>query len=80
MLHKGLISLWSASDKSQKEGLVHRSNVSLLQWNTAGNRLISSDRDGHTIVWKVDIRGRLTVLCQYRMPLPVKFCLFRTSV
>lgn len=41
--------------------------------------LNSSDffQDGKVVVWRCDVRGRLTSLCQYRLKSPASHCVFR---
>ena len=75
----GMIGVWSASEGVLREGNIHPSQVVLLSWNALGTRLITSDKDGQTVLWKVDARGRLTILFQYRLSNVIKTCLHSLS-
>ncbi|KAI8819835.1 uncharacterized protein EV422DRAFT_87782 [Fimicolochytrium jonesii] len=75
----GSIAIWFDNEQVLREGNVHQSSISLVEWNPVGNKLITGDEDGDVVVWKVDLRGRLAVSCQYRLKNKVTHCLFRPS-
>lgn len=75
-----MMSLWFASDKTAREGNVHQAQITLLQWHASGNRLISADKDGQAIVWKVDPRGRMVAMAQYRLAQIPKTILARAHI
>jgi intraflagellar transport protein 140 len=85
--HIGKIGVWSPdTDASVREGNAHHCPVTLLQWSPTGNRLISGDKvssfddkDGDVIVWKVDSRGKLSLMSRYRVRAPVLQILFKNS-
>ncbi|KAJ3184909.1 hypothetical protein HDU85_001600 [Gaertneriomyces sp. JEL0708] len=55
-----------------KEGVMHRADVNVAQWSESGERIITCDTGGGVVVWKVDVRGRMSVVCQMRMKEAVK--------
>ncbi|KAJ3023409.1 hypothetical protein HKX48_003326 [Thoreauomyces humboldtii] len=73
----GMVAVWCDNEKVLREGNVHQAALSVMEWNPAGNRLVTGDEDGGVVVWKVDHRGRLSVLCQYRLSNRITHCLFR---
>ncbi|KAJ3378385.1 hypothetical protein HDU84_007617 [Entophlyctis sp. JEL0112] len=75
----GVVGVWSEADQILREGVSHAVRVCCLQWNAPGSRLISCDEDAQVVVWKVDLRGKLSLMCQYRLKSPVSSCLFRCS-
>ncbi|KAJ3153303.1 hypothetical protein HDU89_000934 [Geranomyces variabilis] len=75
----GTVTVWCDYENVLREGNVHQAAISVMEWSPAGNRLVTGDEDGDVVVWKVDQRGRLTVLCQYRLSNRVTHCLFRGS-
>jgi hypothetical protein len=36
-------------------------------------------QDGEVVVWKVDARGRISSLCQYRLKGAIYHCMFRPA-
>ncbi|KAI9193143.1 uncharacterized protein BJ171DRAFT_572993 [Polychytrium aggregatum] len=75
----GTVGVWCDAEQALREGNIHQCPVGILEWSFGGNRLISADQDGVVVVWKVDQRGRITSLCQYRLKGGVSFCLFRST-
>ncbi|KAJ3271511.1 hypothetical protein HDV01_006562 [Terramyces sp. JEL0728] len=64
----GTVGLWCLEgDVSFREGNVHDSNVTCLEWSPGGNRLITGDEEGGVVVWKIDGRGKLATMSQYRL-------------
>jgi WD40 repeat protein len=74
-----MLLLWFAADNATREAHTHSTPVHLIQWNQQGNRLITVDKEGNVFVWKVDIRGRMTVLAQYRLGKAIHSCLYQPS-
>ncbi|KAJ3106851.1 hypothetical protein HDU96_008104 [Phlyctochytrium bullatum] len=75
----GVITVWSETDGMWREGILHHSEITCLVWSPRGSRLISGDNEGDVTVWKVDVRGKLSSLCQYRLKSGIHHCLFRSS-
>ncbi|TPX54243.1 hypothetical protein PhCBS80983_g05995 [Powellomyces hirtus] len=75
----GMVGVWCDHEHVLREGNVHQSPLSVMEWSPSGNRLVTGDEDGDVVVWKVDQRGRIAVLCQYRLSNKVTHCLFRGS-
>lgn len=81
-----------ASESSVREGNLHSSSITTLEWSPTGNRLITGDevsifyrflfisQDGALIVWKVDNRGKLSTLSQYRLRGAVNHVTFKTNM
>lgn len=59
-----------------EQSSIHRSPVRFLCWNQNGTRLISGDKSGLIVVWKVDGRGQLhpAPLHQHRLLAPLTHC------
>ncbi|KAJ3140384.1 hypothetical protein HK100_010068 [Physocladia obscura] len=76
----GLVGVWSDSEEILREGNSHRISISCLEWNSTGSRLISCDEEGEAIVWKVDLRGKISLICQYRLKGSISRCIFRKSL
>ncbi|KAH6569056.1 hypothetical protein BASA62_005094 [Batrachochytrium salamandrivorans] len=76
----GTVGLWCLDAESAlREGKVHQCRIICLEWNPPGNRIISGDEDGGIVVWKVDARGRLSTMSQYRLKGQITCCVFRLS-
>ncbi|KAI8620888.1 hypothetical protein BC830DRAFT_1096659 [Chytriomyces sp. MP71] len=73
----GTVGVWSDTEEVLREGASHGCTITCLEWNTTGTRLISCDVEGEVIVWKVDLRGKISSICQYRLKAAVSRCLFR---
>ncbi|KAJ3129307.1 hypothetical protein HK098_001719 [Nowakowskiella sp. JEL0407] len=73
----GVVGIWCEQEQLFREGNAHLSEIMVLEWSVSGNRLVSADRDGQVVVWKVDPRGRMLSLCQYRLKGYIDSCLFR---
>ncbi|TPX69392.1 hypothetical protein SpCBS45565_g02472 [Spizellomyces sp. 'palustris'] len=69
----GTAGIWSDAEAVLREGNVHGSSITVVEWSPLGNRL-----DGDVVVWKVDPRGRLSILCQYRLHNSITHCIFRS--
>ncbi|ELT94193.1 hypothetical protein CAPTEDRAFT_114177 [Capitella teleta] len=39
--------------------LLHKAEITILQWSSAGSRLVTGDSSGLLLVWKTDSRGRV---------------------
>ncbi|RKO88987.1 WD40-repeat-containing domain protein, partial [Blyttiomyces helicus] len=74
----GTVAIWSDYEQVLREGNIHQVAVSCVEWSPNGARLVTADEDGEVVVWKVDQRGRLSSICQYRLKDTVTHCLFRT--
>ncbi|KAL5035113.1 hypothetical protein BDV3_004569 [Batrachochytrium dendrobatidis] len=76
----GTVGLWCVDMESTlREGKIHQCRITCLEWNSFGNRIISGDEEGAVVVWKVDTRGRLSTMSQYRLKSQIVCCVFRTS-
>ncbi|ORY30689.1 hypothetical protein BCR33DRAFT_703366 [Rhizoclosmatium globosum] len=75
----GTVGVWSDTEEILREGTSHTTNITCLEWNSTGTRLISCDEEGEVVVWKVDVRGKINSLCHYRLKGPVSQCSFRRS-
>ncbi|KAJ3331298.1 hypothetical protein HDU76_003527 [Blyttiomyces sp. JEL0837] len=76
----GLVGVWSEMEELLREAVSHRSSISCMEWSMTGHRLITCDEEGDVIVWKVDMRGKISSICQYRLKGSVNRCIFRKSV
>ncbi|KAJ3192139.1 hypothetical protein HK101_006974 [Irineochytrium annulatum] len=76
---QSLVGLWSDTDAQLREGIVHHSPITCLEWSPGGTRLISGDEEGEVVVWKVDSRGKMASICQYRLKGSLRSCIFRKS-
>ncbi|KAJ2999283.1 hypothetical protein HDV02_003216 [Globomyces sp. JEL0801] len=64
----GTVGLWCLdSNSSFREGNVHHAPISCIVWSPNGNRLITGDEEGGVVVWKIDHRGKLATMSQYRL-------------
>lgn len=45
----------------------HRNEISVLQWSQYGGRLVSADRGGAVIGWKIDSRGQLVLVFHHEL-------------
>ncbi|KAJ3242971.1 hypothetical protein HDU78_000924 [Chytriomyces hyalinus] len=75
----GNVGVWSDTEEILREGASHGSSISCLEWNATGTRLISCDEEGEVVVWKVDLRGKISSICQYRLKGTVSRCIFRRA-
>ncbi|KAI9098081.1 hypothetical protein DFS34DRAFT_619554 [Phlyctochytrium arcticum] len=76
----GTVGIWSEAENVLREGNVHASTITVVEWSPSGNRLITGDEDGDVVVWKTDPRGRLSIICQYRLNNAITHCVFRMSL
>eukprot|EP00842_Homolaphlyctis_polyrhiza_P000388 jgi/Hompol1/134/HPOL_002936-RA len=76
----GTVGLWCLDMESTlREGKIHQCRVTCLEWNPPGNRIVTGDEDGCVVVWKIDMRGRLSTMSQYRLKGQIACCVFRLS-
>ncbi|KAI8911808.1 hypothetical protein EDD86DRAFT_246061 [Gorgonomyces haynaldii] len=54
-----------------REGNIHSVPLATLKWSPDGHRLITGDVEGMIVVWKIDNKGRLSAVSQYRLKEPV---------
>ncbi|KAJ1551048.1 hypothetical protein HK096_003480 [Nowakowskiella sp. JEL0078] len=73
----GVVGIWCEQEQIFREGNAHSMEILVLEWSPSGNRLVSADIDGQVVVWKVDARGRLLSICQYRLKGAIRNCLFQ---
>ncbi|KAJ3032134.1 UNVERIFIED_CONTAM: hypothetical protein HDU68_004444 [Siphonaria sp. JEL0065] len=76
----GTVGVWSDTEEILREGTSHGATITCLEWNSTGTRLISCDEEGEVFVWKVDLRGKISSICQYRLKGSVSQCHFRRSL
>ena len=69
----GVISIWLGSDSSIRDGKAHAARVTHMMW--IGMKFVTADEDNHVVVWKVDGRGRVGILTEYRLAHPICRCL-----
>lgn len=64
-----------------EQSSIHRAAIGFLQWNSGGTKLISGDKSGLLVVWKVEPKGQLhpIPLHQHRMQGPLMQCVMHTS-
>ncbi|XP_051876987.1 intraflagellar transport protein 140 homolog isoform X1 [Pristis pectinata] len=57
----GVVIFWSDHgwDEHQITGGTHRAEITILEWSSNGTRLISADKAGVLMVWRVDQHGRV---------------------
>lgn len=65
----GAISLWNAEDRRlQEDSGAHRSSISGLAWDAAGERLVSTDDAGKVVFWTTDAGRKPVHLCHGEEP------------
>jgi intraflagellar transport protein 140 len=63
-----VVGLWCVEhDGVLREGNAHQSKVEIIKWSPSGHRLITGDNEGVVIVWKVENKGRISAISQYRL-------------
>lgn len=85
----GTLAIWNEAEKTLREANRHDCKVGTICWSPNGHRLVSGDevggflyltlKDGKVVVWRCDVRGRLTSLCQYRFKSPIVQSVFRNQ-
>ncbi|XP_048407747.2 intraflagellar transport protein 140 homolog isoform X1 [Stegostoma tigrinum] len=57
----GAVIFWSEQgvDEQQIAAGTHRAQITLLEWSSNGTRLVSADKAGVLMVWRVDQHGRV---------------------
>ncbi|XP_069761379.1 intraflagellar transport protein 140 homolog isoform X2 [Narcine bancroftii] len=57
----GVVTFWSDHgwDEHQITGGTHQAEITILEWSSNGARLISADKAGVLMVWRVDHHGRI---------------------
>ncbi|KAJ3335504.1 hypothetical protein HDU91_002169, partial [Kappamyces sp. JEL0680] len=76
----GTLGLWCPeSDTTFREGNIHSSLITSVAWSPTGNRLITGDSDGTVVIWKVDGRGKLSTLTQYRLRGSIQQITFKSN-
>ena len=74
----GTLGLWCPDfDTTIREGNLHSVQISALSWSPNGNRLITGDLEGNIVGWKVDNRGKLSTVAQYRLRGPIRHITFK---
>ncbi|KAJ3325252.1 hypothetical protein HDV06_005009 [Boothiomyces sp. JEL0866] len=76
----GTVGLWCLEgEASFREGIVHDSSITCLEWSPGGNRLITGDEEGGVVVWKIDGRGKLATMSQYRLRGSIDHIVFKPT-
>uniref|UniRef100_A0A4W3HUQ7 Intraflagellar transport 140 n=1 Tax=Callorhinchus milii TaxID=7868 RepID=A0A4W3HUQ7_CALMI len=79
----GEIILWNEQDGEEQQSVTeaHCADITLLEWSTNGNRLISADKLGVLLVWRVDQRGRMhgSPLFKEEYSRHLSHCVFRPA-
>ncbi|CAM9937918.1 intraflagellar transport protein 140 homolog isoform X2 [Lampetra fluviatilis] len=76
----GEVFVYHELDKeTQKAQALHSADIALLQWSSNGTRLISADRDGLVICWRVDQRGKFhgNIFFKLELEKALSHCVFR---
>ncbi|XP_078096576.1 intraflagellar transport protein 140 homolog isoform X2 [Mustelus asterias] len=57
----GVVIFWSEQgvDEQQIAAGTHRAQITILEWSSNGTRLVSADKAGVLMVWRVDQHGRV---------------------
>ncbi|XP_041061995.1 intraflagellar transport protein 140 homolog isoform X3 [Carcharodon carcharias] len=57
----GAVIFWSeqGADEQQIAAGTHRAQITILEWSSNGTRLVSADKAGVLMVWRVDQHGRV---------------------
>lgn len=80
LLTKGIVGLWCLEgEPSFREGIVHDTTITCLEWSPGGNRLITGDEEGGVVVWKIDGRGKLSTMSQYRLRGSIDHIVFKPT-
>ncbi|KAJ3262217.1 hypothetical protein HK103_002630 [Boothiomyces macroporosus] len=76
----GIVGLWCLEgEPSFREGIVHDTTITCLEWSPGGNRLITGDEEGGVVVWKIDGRGKLSTMSQYRLRGSIDHIVFKPT-
>ncbi|XP_072916135.1 intraflagellar transport protein 140 homolog [Hemitrygon akajei] len=57
----GVVTFWADHgwEEHQITGSIHRAEITILEWSSNGTRLVSADKAGVLIIWRVDHHGRV---------------------
>uniref|UniRef100_A0ABM5F0W3 Intraflagellar transport protein 140 homolog n=1 Tax=Pogona vitticeps TaxID=103695 RepID=A0ABM5F0W3_9SAUR len=57
----------------------HNADITVLNWSTNGSRLVSGDKLGVLVLWRMDQRGRVQgpPLLKHEYGKPLSYCIFR---
>ncbi|XP_033108707.1 intraflagellar transport protein 140 homolog [Anneissia japonica] len=78
----GDVLVWNDESKELYEApALHKKEVCLVVWNDHGQRLMTGDKNGDIVIWKVDMKGRIqpTPVCQYECHQIPRQCIFRPT-